>query len=135
VVVPWAPLTLADAVFSRAQIDEIAAIGTPLARFFVRIVSTTLEFDESVGIPGSTHPDSLTASVLLHPELVRASAPYAVDIETGSELTRGYAAMSWGVHGLTANARVVESVDADGFFQHVVDLLSQPTEPSRHFRN
>lgn len=134
VVVPWAPLTLLDAVFSREQIDRIAAIGTPLSDFFVRIVSATLAFDESVGIPGSTHPDSLTASVLLHPELIRSSAEYAVDIETGSELTRGYAAMSWGVHGLGANAKVVESVDADGFFKHIVALLSQRIEPSRPFR-
>lgn len=135
VVVPWAPLTLADAVFSREQIDEIAAIGTPLADFFVRIVSTTLEFDESVGIPGSTHPDSLTASVLLHPELVRASAPYAIDIETGSELTRGYAAMSWGVHELAPNADVVERVDGDAFFAYIVKMLSLHPEPSRMFSN
>jgi purine nucleosidase len=135
VVVPWAPLTLQDAVFSREQIDRIAAIGTPLADFFVRIVSTTLAFDESVGIPGSTHPDSLTASVLLHPELITASARYAVDIETGSELTRGYAAMSWGVHGLTENAEVVESVDAEAFFAHLIALLSRHPEPSRPFLN
>jgi purine nucleosidase len=74
VVVPWAPLTLRDAVFTRDRLAEISRIGTPLADFFVRIVSTTLEFDESVGIPGSTHPDSLTAAVLLHPELVMRSS-------------------------------------------------------------
>lgn len=133
VVVPWAPLTLVDAVFSRELIDEIAAIGTPLADFFVRIVSTTLAFDESVGIPGSTHPDSLTASVLLHPELIAASARYAVDVETGSELTRGYAAMSWGVHGLQPNAEVIERVDSEAFFAHIVELLSRRPEPSRPF--
>ena len=135
VVVPWAPLTLVDAVFSREQIDRIAAIGTPLADFFVRIVSTTLAFDESVGIPGSTHPDSLTVSVLLHPELIRSSGAYAVDIETASELTRGYAAMSWGVHGLPANSEVIESIDARGFYDHVVELLSRRDEPSRPFLN
>ena len=134
VVVPWAPLTLNDAVFSRAQLAEIAAIGTPLSDFFVRIVSTTLEFDESVGIPGSTHPDSLTAAVLLHPELALASARYAVDIETSSELTRGYSAMSWGVHGLDANATVVESADAAGFFGLICTLLATPTTPTRAFR-
>jgi purine nucleosidase len=133
VVVPWAPLTLADAVFSREQIDRIASIGTPLSDFFVRIVSTTLAFDESVGIAGSTHPDSLTASVLLHPELIASSDGYAVAIETGSELTRGYAAMSWGVHGLVDNARVIERVDGAAFFEHIVALVSQHPEPSRPF--
>jgi purine nucleosidase len=135
VVVPWAPLTLNDAVFTRDQIAEIGALGTPLSEFFVRIVSTTLDFDESVGIAGSTHPDSLTASVLLHPELVLASSPMAVDIETSSELTRGYAAMSWGVHGLEPNATVVETVDADAFYRHLSAMLGRTTIPSRPFLN
>ena len=134
VVVPWAPLTLNDAVFSREQLADIATIGTPLSDFFVRVVSTTLEFDERVGIPGSTHPDSLTAAVLLHPELVLAASGYAVDIETSSDLTRGYSAMSWGVHGLEANASIVESVDAAGFYGYIRALLATPTTPSRAFR-
>ena len=131
VVVPWHPLTVRDAVFSRERIAGIDAIGTPLARFFARIVGTTLEFDESVGIPGSTHPDSLTAAVLLHPELVTAAADYAVDVETGSDLTRGYSAMSWGVHGLAPNARVVEAVDPERFADYLRSLLRDPRESSR----
>ncbi len=131
VVVPWAPLTLADAVFSREQIAEIAAIGTPLADYFVRIIGDTLAFDESVGIAGSTHPDSLTVAVLLHPELVTARARYAVSVETGSELTRGYASMSWGVHGLESNATVIESVDSGAFYRHITTLLEIATTPSR----
>ena len=135
VVVPWAPLTLRDAVFTRDRLAEISRIGTPLADFFVRIVSTTLEFDESVGIPGSTHPDSLTAAVLLHPELVTGTAQFAVDIETSSELTRGYSAMSWGVHGLEPNATVIESVDSQGFYDYITGLLATATTPSRQFRS
>lgn len=130
-VIPWDRLTLRDAVFSRAQLAEIAAIATPLATFFTRIVETTLAFDESVGIAGSTHPDSLTAAVLLHPELVTGEARYAVDIETASDLTRGYSAMSWGVHGLEPNARVVESVDGHAFFAYIRDLVTNPVRASR----
>ncbi|MCU1542298.1 MAG: nucleoside hydrolase [Microbacteriaceae bacterium] len=133
-VVPWAPLTLADAVFPRERLAQIAAIDTPLARFYSRVVETTLGFNESVGIHGSTHPDSLAAAVLLHPEIVTAQARYAVDVETGSHLTRGYAAMSWGVHGLEGNATVVESVDAEGFADYLVTLLSTDTVPSRALR-
>ena len=132
-VIPWTPLTLNDAVFSRAQLAEIEAIGTPLARFFVRVCRSTLAFDESVGIPGSTHPDSLTVSVLLHPELVTARARYAVDIETASPLTLGYSAMSWGVHGLPDNATVIEAIDADGFFGHLRELLGRQTIPPREY--
>lgn len=130
-VVPWAPLTLRDAVFGRDQLAEIDAIDTPLARFFLRVCSTTLEFDERVGIPGTTHPDSLSASVLIHPALVTASAPYHVAIETSSELTRGYSAMSWGVHGLRPNATVIERVDAQAFFDYLTSLLRLDVVPTR----
>ena len=133
-VIPWAPLTLRDAVFSRETISTIGAIGTALGAFFERVVSTTLDFDESVGIPGSTHPDSLSAAVLLHPELVTGENRYAVDIETGSDLTRGYSAMSWGVHGLAENARVIESVDAEGFSAYLSSLFAVETTPSRELR-
>lgn len=133
VVVPWAPLTLRDAVFTKDRIAQLAGIGTPLARFVERVCRGTLAFDESVGIPGSTHPDSLTAALLLHPELITAEAPYAVDIETSSELTRGYSAMSWGVHGLEPNARVIEAIDGDAFFRYICGLVSRPTEPPRPF--
>jgi len=133
VVVPWAPLTLNDAIFSRGEIAQLAEVGTPLARFVVRVCEATLAFDESVGIPGSTHPDSLTAAVLLHPELVSASARYAVDVEADSELTRGYSAMSWGVHGLSANATVIEAIDHRAFYDYLTGLLSRETEPPRAF--
>ncbi|MEX1078604.1 MAG: nucleoside hydrolase [Homoserinimonas sp.] len=133
-VIPWDRLTLRDAVFSREQLSEIARLGTGLSDFFTRVVGSTLAFDESVGIAGSTHPDSLTAAVLLHPELVTAAADYAVSIETASELTRGYSAMSWGVHGLPSNARVIESIDSAGFFQYVISLVDRAVPAQRPFR-
>ncbi|HET8588635.1 MAG TPA: nucleoside hydrolase [Nakamurella sp.] len=131
VIVPWDRLTLRDAVFGQQRLDAIAAARTPLSEFFTRIVAATLDFDRSVGIDGSTHPDSLTAAVLLHPELVTASGRYHVDVEAGSELTRGYSAMSWGVHGLAPTTTVIEAVDSDGFFGYIRDLLARPNEPSR----
>lgn len=133
VVIPWAPLTLNDATFSRDEIARLAAVDTPLSRFVVRVCEATLAFDESVGIAGSTHPDSLSVSLLLHPELIAAQAPYHVDVETDSELTRGYAAMSWGVHGLEPNATVVEAVDKQAFLDYLIGLFSTPTTPPRAF--
>jgi len=132
-VVPWAPLTLRQAVFGHDVLARIAGIDTPLARFFTRVCAATLAFDESVGIPGTTHPDSLSAAVLLRPELITRAAQYNVDIETGSELTRGYAAMSWGVHGLAPNATVVEEIDAAGFQKFLLDLLGTKTIPPQDF--
>lgn len=131
VVVPWAPLTLDQAVFDQPVLDEIAGIGTPLADFFTRVCAATLEFDRRVGIDGTTHPDSLTVAVLLHPELIEASGRYHVDVETAGDLTRGYSAMSWGVHGLEPNATVVEKIDAGGFRRYLTGVLTTPTTPAR----
>lgn len=130
-VVPWAPLMLNDAVFTRDRLEEIGRIDTPSAKYFLRISAATLAFDESVGIPGSTHPDSLSVAVLLHPELVQAQAWYNVQIETASELTRGYSAMSWGVHGLAPNATVVEQADGEAFFQLIKAMLAADLETER----
>lgn len=129
VVIPWDPLTLRHAVFDQRALDGIAAIGTPLSEFFIRVNRATLEFDRGVGIDGTTHPDSLTVATLLHPELVTREARYHVDVETAGELTRGYSAMSWGVHGLAPNATVIEEVDAAGFLRYLQGLLSTPTPP------
>jgi purine nucleosidase len=132
-VVPWAPLTLRDAVFGRDRLEEIKRLGTPLSTFFLRVCRATLEFDERVGIAGTTHPDSLSVYVALRPDLVTSAAEYNIDVETASPLTRGYTAMSWGVHGLRPNATVVESVDGDRFFQLILGLLSKVTTPQRPF--
>lgn len=130
-VVPWDPVTLNDAVFSRAHLAEIEAFDTPLARFFIAISRRTLEYDESVGIAGTTHPDSLSVAILLHPHLLTQTSEYHVAVETESELTRGYSAMSWGVHGLEPNATVVERADAQGFFEYICSFLKLPIEPDR----
>jgi purine nucleosidase len=130
-VLPWDPVTLCQAVFAQPALDEIAALGTLLSEFFTRVCAATLEFDRGVGIDGTTHPDSLTTAALLHPELVTRVGRYHVDVETGGELTRGYSAMSWGVHGLSANATVIEEIDASAFFRYVRDLLTTRPISSR----
>ncbi len=75
----------------------------------------------------------MSVAALLHPELVVRAADYHVAVEAESELTRGYAAMSWGVHGLSPNARVVEEADGAAFYAYVKEFLATTTEPSRPF--
>ena len=129
-LITWDPLTLRDATIARADFDRLGAIDTPLARFFHRMCAATLDYDESVGIDGSTHPDSLTIAALLHPELVLADAQYRVDVETASALTRGYSAMAWDKFGVAPNTTVVEAVDAGGFFALLERVLRTSTQPS-----
>jgi purine nucleosidase len=130
-VVPWEPLTIQDSLFTREQMADIGAHPSPVAKFFRQVCEATLKFDESVGIHGSSHPDSLTVAVMLHPALVTKSAPYAIDIEADSELTRGYSAMSWGIHGLRPNARVIEAVNGPAFFDYIKTHMAIATTPSR----
>lgn len=129
-VITWDPLTLRDATIARTDFDRLGAIGTPLARFFHRMCAATIDYDESVGIDGSTHPDSLTVAALLHPELVVAQARYRVDVETASALTRGYSAMAWEKFGIAPNATVVEAVDRAAFFTLLEQVLSTRTNPT-----
>jgi purine nucleosidase len=123
-IITWDPLTLRDATIGRADYEALGALGTPLAQFFRRMCDATIDYDESVGIDGSTHPDSLTLAVLLHPELVLAEAPYRVDVETVSPLTRGMSTFAWDKFGLAPNARVVEAVDSAGFRAVLARLLA-----------
>lgn len=132
-LVTWAPLTLRDAVFKRPQLDEIAALGTPLSDFFGHVCAATLAFDESVGIPGTTHPDSLCVAVLLEPSIVTASARQHVAVECDSALTRGYSAISWGVHGLEPNAEVIQAVDGERFYAYLRGIFATSTSPSRAY--
>lgn len=125
----WDPVTLRDATIPRADYDQLTAIDTPLARFFKAVCDTTLDFNESVGVDGSTHPDSMTLATLLHPELVLEQSPYRVDVEVASPLTRGATVMAWPKFGLEPNATVFESVDGPGFFGRLAQILQTPTTP------
>lgn len=129
-IVPWAPLTLLDATFPRADYDRLGALGTPLAGFYHRMCATTIDYDESVGIDGSTHPDSLSVAVLLHPELVTDQAGYRVDVETSSELNRGMSVMAWEKFDQPVNAQVIEAVDGPAFYDYLRGILATHTEPN-----
>ncbi|MFG6284929.1 nucleoside hydrolase [Actinotignum schaalii] len=132
-VVTWDPITLRDATITRAEYNALADKDTTLAKFFKKVCDTTLDFNESVGVDGSTHPDSMTLATLLHPELILSENRYRVDIETSSELTRGYSAMAWEKFPLPANAYVVEEADKKAFFARLDALLALETTPNQPF--
>jgi len=126
-IVTWT-LTLAQATWSARQLSDIAAMKTPLSTFFSILDKPNQEFNEAVGVPGSTHPDSLTAMLLVEPGLIQASSDRYVEVETRSELTRGYSLMDSRASRLVgdraANARVIEQVDATGFYESFCRLLA-----------
>lgn len=122
-VVTWT-LTLKRALWDRDQLAEIAAIDTDLARYFTILDTPNLEFNEGVAIQGSTHPDSLTAMLLVEPSLITASSRKFVAIEHHSELTRGYSLFDDRPERNAPNATVIDDVDAAGFFESYKRLLA-----------
>jgi purine nucleosidase len=124
-IVTWT-LTLARALWSEAQLRELEALGTPLAHFFTILDAPNLAFNRSVGIDGSTHPDSLTAMLLVRPDLIAASRELYVEVDTRSGLTRGYSLMDDRPERNRPNARVIDDIDAAGFFDAYRDLLAAP---------
>ncbi len=121
-VITWDPLTLADTVFDQARIDRIAALDTPLARFFVRANRRTFDFDLAVGVGGSTHPDSLTTVLAIDPSFALETNRYGVAIETAGELTRGASVFDW--RSESPNATAVERIDGERFFEYLLALLA-----------
>lgn len=133
-IIDWDPVTLRDATYTRDEYHRMCQAGesnrTPLASFFQSVCDATLDFNESVGVDGSTHPDSMTAACLLHPELMLEVGNYRVDVECKSELTRGYSAMAWDKFDIVPNAVVVERADKEAFREMLTELLRQETKPN-----
>lgn len=121
-IVTWT-LTMDGALWDREQLDEIAGIDNDLARFFTILDTPNLEYNEGVDIKGSTHPDSMTAMLLVRPDLIRASSRKYVAVETKGELTRGYSLFDDRPERNAANATVIDAVDARGFYDAYVELL------------
>lgn len=122
-LVTWT-LTLEGALWTAEQLEAIERIGTPLSRFFTILDRPNLEFNDSVGIVGSTHPDSLTAMLLVEPELITGSRAARVRVETASDLTRGYSLVDDRPERGAPNARVIDAVDAEGFYRSYCRLLA-----------
>ena len=117
-------VTLSHGVFEDDKLEQIAALDTELSCFFGQVNRKALEFERSIGIPGTTHPDAMTCAALLDDSLILASRDCVVDVETRGELTRGYSLIdALGRVGRAPNARVVEAFDTDRFFETMVSVL------------
>jgi len=79
-----------EAVLSEADIAEVLNLGTPLARFAIECNSRAQEaYLEQTGEHGIALPDPVAMAVALDPSIVTSQSQHFLEIETGSELTRG----------------------------------------------
>lgn len=122
-IVTWT-LTVTQALWDREQLAAIATIDNDLARFFMILDTPNLEYNEGVALMGSTHPDSMTAMLLVRPDLIRRSSRKFVAVETRGELSRGYSMFDDRPERNAPNATVVDEVDAQGFYRAYVELLT-----------
>jgi len=122
-LVTWT-LTLSHGVFFDADLARIEAVDTPLARFYRQVTRKAEAFERSMGVPGTTHPDSMTCAAIVEPSLVRKTREVHVDIETQGDLTRGYSSIdSLGVLGKEPNCTLVEDFDTQGFLELFLGIL------------
>jgi purine nucleosidase len=108
------------------RVARIEALGNPAAlatagmlKFFNRHDTAKYGFD------GAPLHDPCTIAWLLMPDLF-AGKECNIAIETESSLTMGHTAIDfWGISGREVNATWIHSVDADGFYDLLIERLGR----------
>lgn len=122
--VTWDPLTTTQGSLTQQDIDTIAALETPRAKFFVRANAQTFAFDVSQGLPGSSHCDSIAVLTALDPALVLDERPYEVSVERSGNVSRGQTVFDW--MSSTPNATAIERIDHERFVGSMLAMLRKP---------
>ena len=111
---------------TRARSQAIGAVGNKAGR----AVQSALEFYnrhdvEKYETDGGPLHDPCTIAYLLRPDLFTGKQ-VNVEIEIHSELTMGATAVDyWGVTGKPRNANWLHAIDADGFFELLVERIGR----------
>ncbi|MEM0934977.1 MAG: nucleoside hydrolase [Pseudomonadota bacterium] len=114
------------ALITAPRLAAIAEIGTPVAAAVSGWLDFYERFDlEKYGGAGGPLHDPCVIAYLLAPGLFTAKH-INVEIETGSELTRGMTVADWwAVTDRAPNAHFVGDVDAAGFFALLTERLAR----------
>ena len=114
------------ALVTRSRLAAFAALGTRTGRFTAEMLDFFERFDiEKYGSEGGPLHDPTTIAYLLQPDLFSGRF-INVEIETGSDLTRGMSVADWwGVTTRKPNVTFIGDVDADGFFALLTDRLAR----------
>jgi purine nucleosidase len=127
-----APITMVPldcthrALMTRQWIERVRGLGPPVGTAVAAMLDVYERFDmERYGSAGGPLHDPCVVAYLLRPDLFGGS-PCNVAIECASELTMGQTVVDrWGLSGRPANATVIERIDADGFFELVLERLAR----------
>jgi purine nucleosidase len=114
------------ALTTRARVEAIRAIGTPVGEATAALLDFFERYDEQkYGTDGGPLHDPCVIAWLLKPELF-SGRDCNVTVETMSELTMGATVVDWwGTTGRPKNAKVMRDIDADGFFGLLTERLAK----------
>lgn len=115
-----------QALLTDERLETLRAAGTAVGTAFYQLLEWNKRFDRAkYGWAGGPLHDATVTAYLLAPELF-AGRKVRVDIECFSPLTLGASVVDWwGVSGKAANALVLRSVDAEGYFRLIFGRLLQ----------
>ena len=110
--------------FRPADVERLAALGTPVARVFADLLAFFTRFHaDRYGWDGAPIHDAVAVAHLAMPGLVR-TAPYRVEVVTEGEIGRGRTVVDTrGVAGPPPNVEVGLDLDRDRFVDLVIDAV------------
>ena len=114
------------ALTTAAHVQGFRDMGTEVGRMVAAWTDFFERFDkEKYGSEGAPLHDPCTVAYLLRPEIFRGRH-INVEIETGSELTRGMTVADWwGVTHRPANATFMGDIDADAYFALLTQRIAR----------
>ena len=121
------PLDVTHQLLTRKdRVKRMAEISTAPAKAMVEMLEFFERFDiEKYGSDGGPLHDPTTVAYLLKPELFKGR-DCNVEIEVASELTVGMTVVDWWhVTDRKRNAKVMRYVDADGFFDLLIERFAR----------
>ena len=140
-LVPW-DVCVSDATLTREELQPIISMGSGLSEFYLSVNRAVWEFvKREHGVDGISHPDAIMMAMAIDRSVIRDSQRCFVDVETESNLTRGYSLVDkLGVveravdHGVKVtelmeltsgapNADVVLSADKRRFTEMLIEVL------------
>ena len=108
------------------RLTKLRQLGTPVAEAFYHLLKFNKIFDEQkYGWEGGPLHDATVTAYLLAPALF-SGRRVNVAIECASPITLGMTVVDWwSVTGRVANALVLRDIDAEGYFDLVIERLGR----------
>lgn len=115
-----------QALTTRKRMEKLKAVGTQVSEAFYHLLKFNKLFDEEkYGWEGGPLHDATVIAYLLAPELF-SGRRVNVEVECASRLSLGMTVVDWwGVTQRPPNVQLLRSVQADGYFDLVIDRLAR----------